>query len=84
MSTTHLVAISNQVRQRNECYKHFVKGFFLRKHSNKEMGKACVKMAKNDPKYFSYITNVKGSKKRKRVNFAYMTPVKVIYSGTSY
>ena len=26
MSTTHLVAISNQVRQRNECYKDFVKG----------------------------------------------------------
>ena len=54
MSTTHLVAISNQVRQRNECYKNFVKGFkfMLRKHSNKGMGKRCVKMATNDLKYF--------------------------------
>ena len=51
MSTTHLVAISNQVRQRNECYKQFVKGM-LRKHSNKGMGKGCVKMDKNDLKYF--------------------------------
>ena len=52
LSTTHLVAISNQVRQRNECYKQFVKSFILRKHSNKRMGKGCVKMAKNDLKYF--------------------------------
>ena len=63
MRTTHLVAISNQVRQRNECYKHCVKGLFLRKHSNKEMGKGCVKMAKNDLKYFSFISNVKGLNK---------------------
>ena len=52
MSTTHLVAISNQVRQRNECNKQSVKGFMLRKHSNKGMGKGCVKIAKNDLKYF--------------------------------
>ena len=52
MSTTHLVAINNQVRQGNECYKQFVKGFMLRKHSNKGMGKGCDKMNKNDLKYF--------------------------------
>ena len=37
MSTTHLVAIRNQVRQRNKCYKQFMKGIMLRKHSNKGM-----------------------------------------------
>ena len=52
MSTTHLVAIGNQVRQRNKCYKQFVNGFMLRKHSNKEMGKGRVKIAKKDLKYF--------------------------------
>ena len=54
MSTTHLVAISNQVRQRKECYKHFVKDFkfMLRKHTDKGIGKGCVKMATNDLKYF--------------------------------
>ena len=36
----------------------------LRKHSNKGMGKGCVKRAKNDLKYFNYyISNVKGLKK---------------------
>ena len=52
LSTTHLVAISNQVSQRNESYIQFLKGFMLRKHSNRGMGKGCVKMAKNDQKYF--------------------------------
>ena len=54
MSTTRLVAISNQVRHRNECYKQFVKGSMLRKHSNKGMGKGCVKMAQNDQIYLAF------------------------------
>ena len=54
-SKTHLAAISNQVRQRNKCNKQFVKGFMLRKHSNKGMGKGCVKKAKKRSEIFHFI-----------------------------
>ena len=76
-----MVAISNQVRQRNECYKQLVKGFMLRKRSNKGMGRDVLKWPKTIWNIsFYYISNVKGLKKA-LVNFGYMTPVKMIYSG---
>ena len=54
MSTTHLVAISNQVRQRNECYKHFVKGFMLSGTQTKEWGKEVLNGQKRS-KIFHFV-----------------------------
>ena len=47
MRRTHQVAISNQARQRNDCYKHSCVGLLVLKQRN---GKGWVKMAKKELK----------------------------------
>ena len=59
----------------------FCEGVILTNHSNKEMGKGCVKMAQIF--HFVILAMLKGLKRCLRVNFAYITPLKVIYSGAT-
>ena len=54
------IAISNQVRQRNECYKQFVKGFTQTKEWEKDVFK-WPKTVWNIS--FYYISNVRGLRK---------------------